>query len=187
MKKIIVGIIVIILIAFGTTMFINFNNKSNSANNDTDNSIKEDNNMQNSQTNNNENSDKKDNDNINNDNTKETFKIKGTVNGKTLTATLNNNATTRDFIDKLPLTLPMMDLYDREMCYRFDEALSTDNLTSSGYKVGEIAYWPPRHSFVILYEQNGERFERQTLGYFDESVDIFKTTGDTDVLFELID
>ena len=115
------------------------------------------------------------------------IRIRATVNGQTLYATLENNATTRDFVSKLPITLPMMDLYNREMCYRFDEALATDNLQSSSYEIGEIAYWAPRHSFVILYEQNGERFERQTLGKFDSSVDIFKTTGDVDVTFELAD
>lgn len=118
---------------------------------------------------------------------KNEYKIKVTVNDQELYATLKNNATTMDFIKKLPITLPMMDLYNREMCYRFDDALTTDNLQSNSYEVGEIAYWPPRHSFVILYEQNGEKFERQVLGKFDSSVDIFKTTGNTNVKFELIE
>ena len=114
----------------------------------------------------------------------EDLRIKLTVNGKTLTATLEDNPTSRAFIAKLPLTLPMMDLYDREMCYRFDEALPTGKLTSSNYKVGDLAYWPPRHSFVILYEQNGERFQRQHLGRIDSGVEIFNGIGDVDVLFE---
>ncbi len=112
-------------------------------------------------------------------------RIKVTVNGTELYAALDDNATTRDFLAKLPITLPMQDLYDREMCYHFDEAFATDNLQSDNYEVGDIIYWPPRHSLVILYEQNGERFERQTLGHFESSVDIFKTTGDIEVKFEL--
>lgn len=114
------------------------------------------------------------------------YRIKVTVKGIELYANLLDNATTRELIEMLPLTLPMMDLYDREMCYRFEEALSTDNLQSNAYQVGEIAYWAPGHSFVILYEQNGERFERQTLGYFEDSVEIFETTGDVDVTIELV-
>lgn len=112
-------------------------------------------------------------------------RIKVTVNGTELYAVLDDNATTRDFLAKLPITLPMQDLYDREMCYHFSEAFATDNLQSDNYEVGDIIYWPPRHSLVILYEQNGERFERQTLGHFESSVDIFKTTGDVKVKFEL--
>ena len=117
----------------------------------------------------------------------EDLRIKLTVNGKTLTATLEDNPTSRAFVAKLPLTLQMMDLYGREMCYRFDEALPTEKLTSSNYKVGDLAYWPPRHSFVILYEQNGERFQRQHLGRVDSGVEIFNGIGDVDVLFERLE
>lgn len=114
----------------------------------------------------------------------EEMKIKITAGGKTLTATLEDNPTSRAFMAKLPLTLPMMDLYGREMCYRFDDALPTGPLTSKGYEVGDLAYWPPRHSFVILYKQNGERFERQHMGRVDSGVELFDGISDTDVLFE---
>ena len=114
----------------------------------------------------------------------EEMKIKITAGGKTLTATLEDNPTSRAFMAKLPLTLPMLDLYGREMCYHFDSALPTDKLTSTNYEVGELIYWPPRHSFVILYKQNGERFERQHVGCVDSGVEIFDGMGDADVLFE---
>lgn len=112
------------------------------------------------------------------------MKIKITVNNKTLTADLEDNPTSRAFFEKLPLTLPMMDLYDREMCYHFDEALPTGKLVSNNYEVGDLIYWPPRHSFVILYAQNGERFQRQHVGKIDSGVEIFASTGDAEVLFE---
>ena len=116
---------------------------------------------------------------------KEEFHIKIKVGNKELSATLQNNATTRAFVAKLPLTLPMMDLYGREMCYRFTDALPTDNVRSRGYEVGEIVYWPPRHSLVIMYAQNGEHFDMQQLGKIDSGVELFETTGDTDVTFSL--
>ena len=112
------------------------------------------------------------------------MRIKITVNGKTLTAMLEDNPTSRAFMAKLPLTLPMLDLYGREMCYHFDTALPTDKLVSTNYEVGDLIYWPPRHSFVILYKQNGERFERQHVGRIDSGVEIFDGMGDADVLFE---
>ena len=80
----------------------------------------------------------------------EEYRIKITVNGRELTAVLTDNATTRAFVEKLPVTLPMQDLYGREMCYRFPDALPTDNVSVSGYEVGEIVYYPPMHSFVII-------------------------------------
>lgn len=111
-------------------------------------------------------------------------KMKITVNGRTLTATLEDNATTRAIEQRLPMTLPMMDLYGREMCYRFPEALPTDNARTRGYEVGEIVYYPPMHSFVIMYRQNGERFQMQSIGRIDSGVEIFDGIGDVDVRFE---
>lgn len=111
-------------------------------------------------------------------------KMKITVNGRTLTATLEDNATTRAFVKKMPVTLPMVDLYGREMCYRFPEALPTDNARSRGYEAGEIVYYPPMHSFVIMYKQNGERFQMQSIGRVDSGVEVFDGIGDVNVRFE---
>ncbi|CAG9890680.1 hypothetical protein BOVA514_1764 [Bacteroides ovatus] len=111
-------------------------------------------------------------------------KMRITVNGHTLTATLENNVTAQAFAAKLPITLPMMDLYGREMCYRFPKALPTDNARTRGYEVGEIVYYPPMHSFVIMYEQNGEHFQMQSIGRVEGNVGIFDGIGDVDVRFE---
>lgn len=117
----------------------------------------------------------------------ETMQIKITVGNTELYATLEDNATTRALIEQMPMTLSMSDLYGREMCYRYGaNALPTDSLRSDGYEIGDIAYWPPRGSLVILYEQNGEQFERQHLGHIDSGVEVFKSTGDADVTFEVV-
>lgn len=116
------------------------------------------------------------------------MQIKITVGDTELFASLENNATTQAIVGQMPMTLPMMDLYGREMCYRYGAyALPTDNLQSDGYEVGDIAYWAPGGSLVILYEQNGEQFERQHLGHIDSGVEIFQDTGDVDVTFELVE
>ena len=117
----------------------------------------------------------------------EEVRIKITVGDTELFADLEDNSTTRALIEQMPMTLSMSDLYGREMCYRYGaNALPTDSLRSDGYAVGDIAYWPPRGSLVILYEQNGEQFERQHLGHISEGVEAFATTGDTDVTFEVV-
>ena len=138
--------------------------------------------------NNNGNNDGNDDDNGNNNNQPSgDMKIKITFGDKELTATLTNNATSRAFVEKLPITLPMLDLYSREMCYRFSEALPANEASTRGYEVSEIIYYPPRHSFVIMYVQNGERFNMQTIGRVDANVEAFKNIGDIDVRFELMD
>lgn len=115
------------------------------------------------------------------------LKVKITVGDTELTATMEDNATTRAIIEQMPMTLPMMDLYGREMCYRYGAyALPTDELRSDGYEVGDIAYWAPGGSLVILYAQNGEQFERQHLGHIDSGVEVFENTGDMDVTFEIV-
>lgn len=43
-------------------------------------------------------------------------------------------------------------------------SFQTDNVAITRYEVGEIVYWPPRHSFVIMYAQNGEMFDMQKIG-----------------------
>lgn len=88
--------------------------------------------------------------------------------------------------EEMPMTLSMQDLYGREMCYRYGaDTFPTDTLRSDGYEVGDIAYWPPRGSLVILYGQNGEQFERQHIGHISEGVEVFETTGDAEVTFEI--
>jgi hypothetical protein len=114
-------------------------------------------------------------------------KVKITAGEHVLTSTFDNNATALALLEKFPLTIPMMDLYSREMCYHFPDALPTDNVRRSGYEVGEIVYWPPRHSFVIMYAQNGEQFDMQKIGRVDSGVEVFRKTGDLNVTFELMD
>lgn len=117
---------------------------------------------------------------------KEKMSILIRVEGKELSAVLENNAATRALIKKLPMTVMMKDLYAREMCYRMGPgALPTENLRSDRYEVGDIIYWAPGGSLVILYEQNGEEFTRQQLGHIDKGVEFFKTTGDVNVTFEI--
>lgn len=116
------------------------------------------------------------------------IKVKVTVGDRTLTATFIDNATSRQLVSMFPLTIPMMDLYSREMCYRFRDALPANEPQTSGYEVGEIWYWTPRHSFVIFYEQNGEVISNlQKIGRIDSGVDLFKSTGNLDVTFEVVE
>lgn len=83
-------------------------------------------------------------------------KVKITVNGQVMTANFAENATTAALFTQMPMELPMLNLYARELTYRFKQALPANEARTSGYTVGDIAYWTPRHSFVIFYKQTGE-------------------------------
>lgn len=104
-------------------------------------------------------------------------RVRISAGNRTWYATLDDNATARALIAKLPLTLPLEDLYGRELCYRFRDALPANEVSYRGYEVGEIVYWPPRHSFVILYAQNGEHFDMQPIGRIEKGVEEMGRVG----------
>ena len=116
------------------------------------------------------------------------IKVRITAGQHRMTATFLDNATTRALVARFPLTVPMTDLYGREVVYRFPDALPAEEATTSGYEVGDVVYWTPRHSFVIMYAQNGERISNlQKIGRIDTGVEVFKRIGNIDVTFELMD
>ena len=111
--------------------------------------------------------------------------IKITVGERMITATLYDNEATRALWDMLPQTFPMMNLYGREMCYRMGNGALPDTTAQNiGYEVGDISYWPPAGSLVILYKQNGEVFEQVRIGHTDDDVSFFEGMEDTDITFE---
>lgn len=83
-------------------------------------------------------------------------KIKIIANDQTFTADLEENATTTALLQQMPLALTMLNLYSRELTYRFKQQLPAAEAHTTGYAVGDIAYWTPRHSFVVFYKQTGE-------------------------------
>ncbi len=85
-----------------------------------------------------------------------TIPITITVHDRTVDAELADNAAGRALAQALPLHVETQNLYRRELVHRFTNPLPADELRRSGYDVGEIAYWAPRHSLVIFYAQNGE-------------------------------
>ena len=107
-----------------------------------------------------------------------TMKIQIEVRGKKWTISLENNETARALYAKLPLTLDMEDLYGRELCYRFREALPARGVVMRGYALGAGVCWPPRHSVVILYRQNGEAFDMQSVGRVESGIDELAQLGD---------
>lgn len=113
------------------------------------------------------------------------YPITITVAGKTLEATLEDNAASRELLERMPFTVPMERLYAREMCHHLGRnALTVERTRADNYEVGDLIYWPPMGSLVILFKQNGERFSRQHLGHISNDVSFFASGADAvDVTF----
>lgn len=113
-------------------------------------------------------------------------KVKLNLNGQELVADFNNSDTAEALINKMPLSVEMMNLYSREMTYRFPDALPAKKAKTSGYEVGDIGYWKPRHSLVIFYKQTGEIIDQlQIVGHITDDVNFFKSAGDSMIEFKL--
>ena len=87
----------------------------------------------------------------------DTMKIRLTVNGKAIAATLIDSGTTHDFISLLPLTLTMNDLFEREKFAHLPRAISTEGKRTHAYEVGDIAYWAPGPDVAVFYRHDGQK------------------------------
>ncbi|BDZ31292.1 cyclophilin-like fold protein [Lactiplantibacillus sp. WILCCON 0030] len=116
------------------------------------------------------------------------YTIKITINNQIFTANFIENATTKTLLSKMPFELPMLNLYSRELTYRFKQGLPADEAQTSSYVVGDIAYWTPRHSFVIFYKQTGEVISNlQKVGHINSGdLTPLRSAGDTLMKFERI-
>ncbi|GEO46167.1 cyclophilin-like fold protein [Companilactobacillus kimchii] len=113
-------------------------------------------------------------------------KVKLIINNQELTADFDDNDTSRAIMAQFPLKVSMMNLYSREMTYRFKTALPAKKAKTSGYEVGDIAYWAPRHSFVIFYKQTGEVIgDLQKIGHIKDDISFFNQLGDADIEFSI--
>ena len=102
-----------------------------------------------------------------------------------LKATLEDNATTRDFIQQLPMTIIMHDLYNREK-YVEISGLVVEETNISHYSKGDISYWTPGEAFVIYYKGDQEPLNGLVkMGGILEGVKILeKYPGDIEVTID---
>ena len=115
------------------------------------------------------------------------MKIRLTVEGKELTATLVDSKTTQDFISLLPLTLTMNDLFRREKFARLPRALSEEGRRTHTYAVGEMGYWSPGGDVAIYYRQDGEEIPEPgiiMIGKIDAGVEALNVPGSVKVTIE---
>jgi len=120
----------------------------------------------------------------------DTMKVRLTVNGKAMAATLIDSGTTHDFISLLPLTLTMNDLFEREKFAHLPRAISTEGKRTHAYEVGDVAYWSPGPDVAVFYRHDGEKIPAPgviVIGKIDSGVEELDVSGSVRVTFERLE
>jgi len=102
------------------------------------------------------------------------MKIRLTLDGKTAEATLLDNATARDFLSLLPMTLTLED---------YNTAGAAGGVDPS---VGDIAYYAPWGNLAIFYKDFGYSRGLISLGRIDSGVEALKGPGSLKVTIERV-
>jgi hypothetical protein len=116
------------------------------------------------------------------------MKININIGDKILAASLADNATARDFVSVLPLTLSMKDLFGREKYGDLPKQLSENGPRKNRFEVGDIAYWSPNHQLAVYYKQDGESIPSPgiiPIAKMDGSTEVFNVSGSVKVTIEL--
>ena len=107
------------------------------------------------------------------------MKIRFTIDGKELaTATLMDNATARDFLTLLPLTLTLEDYAAAEKIAYPPRKLSMDGAPAgSDPSVGDIAYYAPWGNLAVFYKDAPYARGLIPLGRIDSGAEALKLPG----------
>jgi hypothetical protein len=116
-----------------------------------------------------------------------TVKIRIQLDEKTLTATLHDNATSKDFVSLLPLRLTLKNYAATEKISDLPKRLSTEGAPAgSDPDVGDIAYYAPWGNLAIFYKDFGYSDGLIILGKIDGDLDALMTLREEKATIELI-
>jgi hypothetical protein len=111
-----------------------------------------------------------------------TMKIRMTIQGNAITATLADNDTAWDFASLLRLTLTMNDLFSREKFGHLPRALPEGGERVRSYAIGQLIYWSPGPDVAMFYRDDG-----QAIPSPEGSVEPLRVPGPVTVTFEAIE
>jgi hypothetical protein len=114
--------------------------------------------------------------------------IRVTVRDNILTGRLWDNATARDLIAQLPLTLTFHDFNEQEKISQFPRKLSMDGAPAGDDPFPrDIGYYAPTGDLVFYYSDVGYFNGIVRIGQFDGDMDaIISQTGDFTAKIELV-
>lgn len=109
------------------------------------------------------------------------------VESEMVTATLEDNATSRDFVSLLPLTLTLRDYAETEKVSDLPKRLSTEGAPpGADPSVGDIAYYAPWGNLAVYYRDFGYSDGLVKLGKIDSGDEALNRPGPLNVTIELV-
>jgi hypothetical protein len=116
------------------------------------------------------------------------MKIRITVAGTELTATLIDSKTTQDFISLLPLTITMEDYGGTEKISDLPKRLSIEDAPQGiDPSVGDITYYAPWGNMAIFIRDFGYSSGLVLLGKIDSDIAALNVSGPVSVTIELVE
>jgi hypothetical protein len=113
------------------------------------------------------------------------MKISIKIQDKVITATLLDNATSRDFVSLLPISLTLEDYAATEKISDLPRRLSTEGAPAgSDPSIGDIAYYSPWGNLAIFYKDFRYSSELIKLGKIDSGVEALNVRGSAKVTIE---
>ena len=116
------------------------------------------------------------------------MKIRLTINGKAINATLIDNATTKDFLTLLPMTLTLEDYAATEKISYLPRKLSTAGAPAgSDPSVGDVTYYAPWGNLAIFYRDSRYARGLIQLGRIDSGIEALNVAGPLKATIERIE
>lgn len=114
------------------------------------------------------------------------LKIKITVGGRTVMATMKDNVTAKDFLARLPLEVTLSDYARAEKIFYPSPKLSTEGAPRGGNPVaGSIMLYEPWGNVAIFYKNGSSSNSLIPMGNIDEDgIEAFRVDGSVKVKFE---
>ena len=115
------------------------------------------------------------------------MRIRLTSDGKAIEATLLDNATARDFLSLLPMTLTLEDYNATEKIAHPPRKLSTAGAPKGvDPSVGDIAYYAPWGNLALFYKDFGYSSGLIKLGRIDSGIEALSAPGSLKVTIERV-
>lgn len=114
-------------------------------------------------------------------------KIRIKMNGNEITATLTDNATSRDFVSLLPLKLKLEDYGETEKIGYLPRKLSTEGAPpGSDPSVGDVSYYAPWGNLAIFRKDFRYSTGLINLGKIDSGLESLNAPGSVEVTIDIV-
>lgn len=113
-------------------------------------------------------------------------KIKITVGSKTFTATLENKASAKELVERMPFTVNMQELNGNEKYYQFPDSFPSDPSSFDTIKAGDLMLYQSDY-LVVFYEDHSTTYDYTRLGVIDNADGLAEAlgSGSAQVTFEV--